>query len=152
MKFYHKCISVLTLGILGVLLMFLCSSCKVFKTNSTMLTIEQAAFYKTFGGQGRSRNINFELITKESLALIDAKYSLEVDGFKVELKIYQEGEKSKLLGYYTENRASREVEYDKHSLFDKIPFTNIKLKVKEEDKTTDISIDKIENKPTKYYP
>ncbi len=152
MKFYLKYKYILTVCALGFMLMSLCSSCKVFKTNTNMITVEKSAFYKTFGGQGRSRNINFEIFTKESLALIDALYSLEVDGFNIDLKVHQEGDSFKLLGYYTEYRESREIDFDRNGLFNKIPFSNIVLKIKQEEKITDIVITKIESKPAKYYP
>lgn len=152
MKFYLKLTSILSVCVVGCLLISLLTSCQVFKKNSDLITIVEASYYKTFGGQGRSRNINFELKTKESLALIDAIYWLEVDGFKVDLKIHQKGEESKLLGYYTEYRASREVDFDDNSLFDKIPFENTVLKVKQSEKTESIRINKLENKPAKYYP
>ena len=152
MKSYRKLIRLSTLGILGCLMLVLNTSCKVFKSNSNMISVEEASFYKTFGGQGRSRNINFEISTKESLALMDALYALEVDGFNIDLKVHQEGDKSKLLGYYTEYRQSREIDFDKDGLFNKIPFSSVVLKVKQGEKVTDIDIQNLESKPTKYYP
>lgn len=117
-----------------------------------MLTITEASYYKTFGGQGRSRNLNFEINPKESLALLDAIYWLEIDGFKVDLKLHQKGEKSLLIGFYTEYRSSREKDYEKNSLFDKVPFKDIMLKVQKSDETLNIAISELTNKPTKYYP
>ncbi len=152
MKYYLNSSNIIIICIVGFLLTTILVSCKVFKGKVQLVSIEEASYYKTFGGQGRSRNINFELVPKESLGLLDAIYWLEVDGFKVDLKLHQDGENSKLLGYYTEYRTSREVDFEKNSLFDKIPFTNVDLKVKQTKETTTIVINNIENKPAKYYP
>lgn len=152
MKFYLNYINVLKIGIIGFLILIICSSCQVFKSNTKMLTITEASYCKTFGGQGRSRSMNFELSAKESLAQIDAIYWLEIDGFKVDLKLHHELNQTKLVGFYNEYRSSREVNFDENSLFDKEPFTDIILKISKTESTEDISIKTIENKPTKYYP
>lgn len=152
MKSYLKFFSTIRILLLSIFLLFTNASCQIFKAKSNMVTIKEASFYKTFGGQGRSRSINFELRTEESLASLDALYWLEVDGFKVDLKVHQDGDISQLLGYYTENRPSREVDFDKHGLFDKVPFTEVVLKIKKPEETVDVIVNKLTNKPTKYYP
>lgn len=152
MKFYLKFTHLLNVCIFGLFALNIFSSCQIFKANSDMITITEASYYKTFGGQGRSRNLNFEITPKESLALIDAIYWLEVDGFKVDLKLHQKGDDSLLIGYYTEYRSSREKDYDANSLFNKVPFTDVVLKVQKSDETIDITIKELKNKPTKYYP
>lgn len=152
MKSYLKYVNAFRIYILGFLIMNVCTSCQVFKANSNMITVTEASYCKTFGGQGRSRSINFDVKTEESLALVDAIYWLEIDGFKIDLKLHQDKEKSQLIGFYTENRPSREANFESHSLFDKIPFTDIVLKIKKPKEISDVLINKLKNKPTKYYP
>jgi len=132
----------------GIFMMF---SCHSLSQNNKKNKVSELTYTKSIGGQGRSRQITFELFFEsESFKVAEyTKYNLELYGKTIKLQAY----KNHLIGYYQEFRDSRDMPYAiENSLFDRQEITKVTLVTETENKKNNSEIKIITEKKTIFNP
>lgn len=134
--------------VIGLFTMF---SCHSLSQNNKKNKVSELTYTKSIGGQGRSRQITFELFFESESFKMDelTEYSLELHGQSIKLKTF----KNHLIGHYQEFRDTRDKPYNiKNSLFDLEEITDARLITETNNKKNETEIHKITEKKTIFNP
>lgn len=153
MKFYPNSLQVVLLTVGLVFMSLLLFSCKSSSQNISKNMVSEAYYYKSFGGQGRSRTLNFEIVLKEEIKGRDQEFWLHFKSSKVKLRKSIVENVVLLKGHFTEHKKRRDEPWNEtDNLFAEIPFNKAKLIIKDQENDKTIVIDSFKSKKTVYHP
>lgn len=153
MKLYLNPLNSILIIIGFIVVSFTMLSCKSTSKTKLEVGVTDAFYYKSFGGQGRSRHLNFELYIEQNQELSDEEYWLDFKSVKLKLKKHNQNGNVVLKGQHTEYKTGRDKPWpQENNLFDKIPFNEVSLNIINKNKTKRIQIKEFKTKQPVYYP